>query len=75
MRLQEQPETKAEFLKRSILDYGLGLKAFTFTIRKNNHIECIRKNSKNTENDKLKLPKSGQLNSVKKAISRITKQI
>lgn len=43
MRLQEQPETKAEFLKRSILDYGLGLKAFTFTIRKNNHIECIRK--------------------------------
>lgn len=56
MRLQEQPETKAEFLKRSILDYGLGLKAFTFTIRKNNHIECIRKNSKNTENYKLKLP-------------------
>lgn len=69
MRLQEQPETKAEFLKRSILDYSLGLKAFTFTIRKNNHIECIRKNSKNTEND------NSVKNSVKKAISRITKQI
>lgn len=56
MRLQEQPETKAEFLKWNILGYGLGLKAYTFTIGKNNHIECIGKNLKYTENDKLKSP-------------------
>lgn len=56
MRLQEQPETKAEFLKWNILVFGLELKAYTFTIGKNNHIECIRKNSKNTQNDKLKSP-------------------